>query len=118
MFIFNRLNRRPAAVPALAVVLALTAAPVGAGAVELAAAAGAPFAADRGQEQEYACTDLATAHPDPRWDGVPLTIVAAPGESTFFGDVRATVTDETGTVLFDAFCQAPVLTAGLPSGER
>lgn len=116
MFIFRSLMRRPVAVPALAMVLALTAAPAGAGADEIAAAAGAPVAADHGKA--YVCNDLAASHPDPRWDDMPLTIIAAPGKSLFFGDVRATVTDETGVVLFDAFCEAPLLTAGLPSGER
>jgi len=71
-----------------------------------------------GGGQEYACTNVAPTQTDPRWTDNPLTIVTAPGEGAYLGDVRATVTDETGAVLFDVWCQAPMFTADLPSGER
>lgn len=66
---------------------------------------------------QYACTGIAEARSDPRWDRYPLKLVFAGSSGNYLAGVRVKVEDASGNVALRADCDAPWLVADLPAGR-
>jgi len=66
---------------------------------------------------QFACTGIAEARDDPKWDQYPLKVVFASKNGQFIGRVRVTLQSEAGQPLVDVFCLTPWFVARLPEGK-
>lgn len=66
---------------------------------------------------QFACTGIAEARDDPKWEGYPLKVVFASKNGQFIGRVRVTLESDSGHPLVDVFCLTPWFVARVPQGD-